>query len=578
MPGAFVQDDSIIKTPQTEIRPSHEEMHPSKAHQSTAKDPDSGLILGFVDVDAVKKTPTKCTIKTVNSVEAIQSQPTTPNFDFKWNRPDTILSPEAQKIMESVREQAAKIKVKMQAERDEQARKDVETAQLFDVGGRKIAFPKGKSGRYSDIHKQEFKKMDSIAGHISSWKNKFQAGSMSLKRSNSKAGLGDASSSDLELSAANKANIDSANRRLENKAPGKRVKQNHQDDVSSGRPVSRDSQLASLSKHNTTGIIRSKSGISSTLTTPTKASLARAASVKYPHTTKIPMLGRSKSFKELASPSGVRSEGNNKYISSLNRFGSMKSILHKPNHKYSDDPVKVAEGTHLPAPTQTSKVFVNKELPGLPAAYPKAIASSPSMKHVNFDLTPNTKSAIQLAAASPSPSKIPALRCPAKPLGAANLPDKITYPQLSRPGPLSSNPTQPGDFTFRSTKTINVGPAGFNPGTPTIRQVRPSGIATPLAAFEHLPNIPHGMPNKKRRRADSDDEGEENIPPHAEHEVEGPKAKKLKSMALPEKGASSEPSIGVKKGTAAQITKPGKGKGILSLSRLNMLARPKNRR
>ena len=578
MPGAFVQDDSIIKTPQTESHPSHKEMHPSKAHQSTAKELNSCLDLGFIEVDAVKKTPTKSTIQTVNTVDTTQSKPATPNFDFKWNRADTILSPEAQKIMESVREQAAKIKLKMQAERDEQARKDVETAQMFGVAGRKIAQPKGRSGRYSDVHKQEFKKMDSIAGHISAWKNKFQASSMSLKRSNSKARLGDAGSSDIEIPVAHKANINSDSGRLENNAPGKRVKQRHQDDVSSGRPVSRDSQLDSVSKLNTSGIPRSKSGIPSTLTTPTKASLARAASVKYPQTTKIPMLGRSKSFKEFTSPSGAKSEGSNKHFSSLNRLGNMKSILHKPNHKYSDDPVKIAEGTHLPAPAQPSKVYINKELPGLPAAFPKMIPSSPSMKQVNFDFTPNTKSAIQLAAASPSPSKIPALRSPTKPLGATKPADKITYPQLSRPGPLTLNPTQPGDFTFRSTKTINVGPANFGLVTPTIRQVRPSGIATPLAAFEHLPNIPHGMPNKKRRRTDSDDEEVENIPPHAEHEVEGPKAKRLKSSAVPEKGASSEPSVGEKRRTAAQTTKPAKGRGILSLSRLNMLARPKNRR
>jgi len=590
MPGSYIQDDHVIKTPPTAScnGPAQGEMHPSKTHQSTAKKLDSGPRLGFVDVDAVKATPTKSTIKTIETATPSRIKPpSSPNFDFKWNRPDTVLSPEAQKIMESVREQATKIKVKMQAEREEQARRDGEVEELFGIGGRKIAKPKGKAGRYSDVHKEEFRKMDSISGHVSAWKNKFQAGSTSLKRSKSKAGFDD-SQAEVAQSAGSG--------RLENTSPGKRMRRAYQDDTSSARPVSRDDQQEISSKPNTPGLVRSKSSIPmplalpSAATTPTKASLARAASTKQLQNTKIPSLGRSKSFKDITSPSGSKTEGSNKYMTSL------KSILHKPQHKYSNDPIKVAEGTHLPI--STSPMRLNKELPSLPATLGHALPTSPSMKRVAF--TPTGKSTYELAAASPSPSKIPTSHSQRRMTGISALtsPGKVSYPQpvsypaLSRPaGPLNSNPTKPGDFSFRSTKSINVGPATSGLSSPsTIRQVRPSGIPTTLAgvlpAFENVPAVPgveHGLSSKKRRRADSDDEdGEkENVAAGGQAGEDGRMAKKSKRSGGDGGKVTTGTSMAGKRLEKAKAGKPGekpKGKGFLSLSRLNMLARPKERR
>lgn len=590
MPGSYIQDDHVIKTPQTASRngPPQEEMRSSKVHQSTAKKPDSGLRLGFIDMDAVKATPTKSTMKTVDAATPSGIKPPSSlSFDFKWTRPDTVLSPEAQKIMESVREQAAKIKVKMQAEREEQARRDGEAEELFGVGGRKIAKPKGKAGRYSDVHKEEFKKMDSIAGHVSAWKNKFQAGSTSPKRSKSNAGFDDFQAEVIQSAGSG---------RLENTSPGKRMRRDYQDDTSSARPMSRDDQHETGSKPNTPGLVRSKSSIPmplalpSAATTPTKASLARATSTKQLQNTKIPSLGRSKSFKDVTSPSGAKLAGSNKYMTSL------KSILHKPQHKYSDDPIKVAEGTHLPIPT--SPVRLNKELPSLPATLGHALSTSPSMKRVAF--TPTSKSTYELAAASPSPSKIPTSHSQRRMTGLppSTSPDKVNYPQpvsypaLSRPvGPFNSNPSDPGDFNFRSTKSINVGPATSGLSSPsTIRQVRPSGIPTTLAgvlpAFESVPAVPaveHGLSSKKRRRADSDDEddGKENVPAGGQAGDDGRIAKKMKRSGGDDEKVATGTSMAGKRLEKAKAAKPGakpKGKGMLSLSRLNMLARPKERR
>ncbi|MCJ1387293.1 hypothetical protein MMC18_000134 [Xylographa bjoerkii] len=577
MPGAFVQDDSVNMTPQPKINtcPSFEEMHPSKVHTSTLKTPTSRLPLKPLDTDPVKSKPTESAIKPANVNMPSQFKGTplkkattlnSPGFDFKWSRPDTILSPEAQKIMESVREEAARIKAKMQAEKDEQERRDGESDRLFSAVGRKIATPRGKAGRYSNVHTQEFQKMDSIANHVSTWKNKFQAGSASLKTSQSRINLDHYGRHD-QTSTAFTSDLSSdsdARGRLENTAPGKRAKQKYQDDTSSGRPVSRDT------KQHIGGLVRSKSGLPSVMTTPTKASLARATSVKHSQTiTKIPTLGRSKSFKDIGSPAGSKTEGSHKYLSSLSRIG-MKSILYKPQPKYSDDPLKVAGGTHLPIPS--SKISLNKELPSLPGTPLRGLQHSPSLKRVCF--TPTTKATHDLAAASPSPSKIPSLHFHSQNTESSKSPDAVTYPTLIQSEPLNSILTQPGEFTFRSIKTARFGPATSGLSSPTIRQVRPSGIATPLAAFETVPSIPHGISNKKRRRADSGGaEDGENKPPQYEQVEEGPKAKKMKIATPSTKAETAEKRVAGKNAKSSNQ----KTKGILSLSRLNMLARPKNR-
>ena len=570
------------------LYPSLEEMHPSKVQQSTTKQPDSGLRLGFVDVSASARTasPSKATIKTVNqdtptkTKGSLPEHLSSPGFEFKWNRPDFNLSSEAQKIMDSVREEAARIKAKMQAERDTQARKDVETDNLYGVGGRKIAKPKGKVGRYSDVHMQEFKKMDSIAGHVSAWKNKIQGNTTSLKRSKSKAELDVPEQPKGILLQASK---DHDSGRLENTAPAKRVKQHRQDDTSAARPVSRDNNLENETKHSVSALPRPKSSMPSAITTPTKASLARSASVKHPHTSMLPSLGRSKSTKELASPCLAKTEGNNKYLSSLAKFGSMKSILHRPEPKFSDDPTKIAAGTHLPTPK--GKLILDKQLPTLPGTPLASPQRSPTVKRVEF--TPSTKSRYALAAASPSPSKIPAPHFQHDDTGLSKS-DGVAYPSLAARH-LSSNSAQPGDFTFRSSKPINFGPSTSGLTSPTIRQVRPSGVTTPLSAFQNMPTVSHGISNKKRRRPDSDDEDvdedlENKAPRDIEAVDEGPRMKKVKTSTHPEgKTDNSMPAKRRMTGVGGKTTKLGGAKekpkkGMLSLSRLNMLARPKDRR
>ena len=349
---------SAMKTPPTvfRVRPDLGEMHPSKVHQSTNKltpldykSRAEGVPTGMISSTTMdlpsstaKATPTKLRA-------SLPSHMSSPGFDFSFDRPESDLSADAQKIMEGVREQAARIKARMQEERVLQQQKDGDTDQLYGVAGRKIAKPKGKSGRFSDAHKQQFRKMDSIANHVSIWKNNAPAGTnKSLKRSGSKAGLDDPPhAKTLTQSTSSKSLRSIADTdRLENNAPGKRVKKNANDDTSTSRPMEHGNRSEeSMPQTATPKAAAVESNLPNAITTPTKASLARAASVKSSKASMIPSLSRGNSTKTLRSPS--KSEGSKKYRSSIARFGNVKSILSRHQPKFSNDPEKIAAGEYI---------------------------------------------------------------------------------------------------------------------------------------------------------------------------------------------------------------------------------------
>lgn len=578
---------SALKTPvvDSRFRPGIEEMHPSKVHRSTNKQIRYGLQLSSENMSSQatatesnpaenKNTPTKLPGSWPISL-------TSSNFDFSFSQDDSVLNSEARRIMDSVHGEAAKIKAQLQAERAKQDRSDEEGDQLDSVRVRRIAQAKGKAGRYSNVHMQEFKKMDSIADHASLWKNRFHTDT-SLTKPKADGETMDLARQ-LPKSKSFKAIRSDDGDRLENLAPGKRSKRTYQEDTSAARPLSRGKQLEDESVPVTPLKAGSRFGLPSAIFTPTKVSLARAASVKSTKTSMIPSLSRSNSTKTMESPMMPRTEGSNKYLSSLAKFGHMKSILHR-QPKLSNDPIKVSAGAPL---SLTTEIRINKELPSLPSTPQLGLKRSPTLTR-RVEFAPGTQAKNDLVMASPSPSKIPALHLPRQ-TNTPKVSQPILYPSLANSPNITTRtkiPTvsTPGDFTFRSDKTIQFNEAPSPVKTPTIRQVRPSGISTPLPVFENLPPIPHGMPNKKRRRMDSDDEDEENIPPPgtiAADDGDEPRAKRLKS--LPKKDVLKEVPV-ERKGTKSKIagggtskTGGGKGKGVLSLSRLNMLARPKNR-
>jgi hypothetical protein len=609
---AIVSSPLAPRTPATagRIKPSLEEMHPSKVHHSTAQEPDSGLRLGFADIEATSPNqPSGVKQQTPSKISA-------PTFDFRFAHPAPQLGPEAQRMMDELREEALRIKVKLAAEREEKRNVGEERADGV-IGGRKIAQPKGKVGRFSDVHMAEFKKMDSIAGHPSAFRaqpGRFTPSTASLKRSPSKAQLDDREGTHKKAGHASEET-----ERLENTAPAKRARKRVEDDTSSARPVSTENKVMPT----TPTIPRSQSSFLSSIRTPTQASLARAASVTKP-ATQIPTLSRSpskpnlnptpKAFTKSATTNNLASAPKSEpksLLRSPSRFDRVKSILRYPG---SSAKKPSAMPTAIPTLSRSpSKPNLDKVLPSVPST-PGGNGTSKTAKHVNFTTdTVNKHAATGQNSPSPMKSGIPrstsktSLRV--KYLSGAKLEadvqypsiadhsslendaTKVEYPSLAGVRPLPEAPRQtistlppsvPGTFTFRSDHTISFGASpkvfGSSPGQASVRQVRQSILPHSMpGAFPGnnkenpgpLPAVPHGMANKKRRRVDSDDETEEEI-------ERSPK--KHKTVVAEGQMLMAPDLQGGKMTPKSKTQSPAKKKGVLSLSRLNMLARPKMRK
>lgn len=612
-------------------------MHPSKIQQSTTKEPDSGLRLGFADIGASKnqQTPSKPMADS--------------SFEFRFARPGPQLSAEAQHMMDGLREEALRVKARLIAEREEAAKNAGEVA-TNGIAGRKIAQAKGKAGRFSDVHMAEFKKMDSIADHPSSFRaqpGRLAPAKPALKRSQSQAKLDEREEikeqpsriapvkpalkrsrsqaklqerEDIKEQAKNTRILQSE--RLENDAPPKRARKGLGEDTSSARPVSRDNKPSTPQKQaNTLAFI----------TTPTHSSLARAASIKKP-TTHIPTLSRSPSKPNLnaaptmyAVPTGLPKSTTTSSLSSIpksepksflrspGKVERLKSMLRYPSMSAKKPAAPSALPVFALSPT---KPDFNKALPSLPTT-PGGYQQSKSIKHVSFTPEAVDKNADSIRN-SPSPVKsgiprsISRLNLQAKNLSSqpsvnSFKPLEVSYPSIAdhpsvkeqsktaelstltgmRPLPMPPRPVTterltslsgPGTFTFRSDHTINFAksPTGFgsSPGQASVRQVRSSifgGMpgSFPVSNKENTPihSAAHGFSNKKRHRAESEEDNEE--------EVER-SPKKLKTGATPGPSLMTQKLEAAKTNSSSRTPSPKK-KG-LSLSRLNMLSRPKMRK
>lgn len=625
-PRASTITFSPLKTPNTSSR-FHlpvEEMHPSKAHSAIKK---SASKLQLQGADSLLRAPK---IFSSSSVEG-ETTPTTlkgslpshlssPKFEFSFPRPDVHLSVETQKIMDSVREEAAKIKAEMQLDRDNKERKDEEAEQVDSRGGRKIAKARGKAGRFSEVHMQEFRKMDSIANHASL--SRFQQPTASsLKRSNSKACL-DPDETEGRAGAQRTLTPSDDEAALQNNSPVKRARKNHHDDTAAARRLS-----PNPSRH-----------LPSAFITPTKASVARSASAKQMKTM-IPSLFRTPSSKAIPSPTHSKTEGSQKFLPMLSGFKSMKSFLYRQPTNLPNERKEGAVGTGIPLVQGINRhdEDIGTQIGPRKAhesTSEEAEPSTPLPKRVGFSASSNAR--YELTKSSPSPSKIPGLQMHR---AASPFPESepVVYPLLTSNSPRSavpvaflspsknadsrshyllkagskssdiypslaespnittrartpSRPSNVDDFTFRTEKAWPGKPGSdesspkknprSTPGSRTIRQVRPSGIVTPVAPFD-FPTIPHGLQNKKRHRADSDDETE-NIPPESSVdglEEQGPRAKKVKISSHKE---LPSPNKKITRGRAIVSSNSAAGnvqaaKRVLSLSRLNALARPKTR-
>ncbi|KAL9620717.1 MAG: hypothetical protein Q9160_004730 [Pyrenula sp. 1 TL-2023] len=464
---------SALNTPQTAPKPTHSEMHPELAHKSTTKAPDSGQRLGFRDV--VKKD-------SFDTPSRFPTHPASSDFKFRYVA-DKGLSQDAEDMRAEIREKASRIKEQMRAQRNEHEGAD---EGLVSAVGRKIAMPRGRAGRFSDVHMAEFKKMDSIENHPSSFRAqpKFAQPTVnSLKRTSSKAGLDEpvrprtagkdsVMTNDTHTGSQTSPDCPSSFRFGFPSAPSsqisnrsKRARKDGNDDVSTMRPTSKDSE-AEPTRCST--LPRPKS--SSNLFTPTKASMGRSQSTKtlssspsksslIPRSTTIrevkssdeqlpavqkascnaasKSIPKSISMKELrdattmptsntpstaqhvqlpakllsaaAATPLVKPQSTMK--SKLPTLSSLKSILRRTTSRpISNDPVKIAAGTHIAS--EAGNQTVNRRLddlssdgvqnvPDRRATFFKPAGSS--QKRVEF--TPSVKDRYELAAASPSPVK-----------------------------------------------------------------------------------------------------------------------------------------------------------------------------
>ncbi|TLD36947.1 Aspartate aminotransferase [Venturia nashicola] len=202
------------KTPKQKspIKPDGLEMHPAH-HHKTATPYDEARWLGFFKMGTHQEpakpatppaavpaspTPMKSPIPDLNAVPS-------PNFNFTFARDrPKALSAAAQALLAETEEETARVRAELIANMPK-----VPESALESAAGRKMAKPKGKAGRFSDVHMAAFKKMDSIANHPSAWRldpnrkkpattavqagfSKFdvdQPAARSLKRSTSKAEL-----------------------------------------------------------------------------------------------------------------------------------------------------------------------------------------------------------------------------------------------------------------------------------------------------------------------------------------------------------------------------------------------------
>ena len=318
-----------------------EEMHPKHLHQSTVKPREEARWLGFSNMVPATEPP-----KRNNKLAEAQATPSrttskqehafkSPEFPFTFRREQSLeLSPEAKQLMEEKRAEALRIKGQMKS--------NGEAARLF--GGeldRKIAQPKTKKSRFSELHDAAFKKMDSIANHASAYRKDpsrltapattskipAQTPSKSLKRSPSKAELDNAEATPSRTvpRATSKTNIFQSGSQLkrassmknlrdqatEEAFPAKRVKRVETKEASSSRPTSSSSNSSSdkqsaqpsTPQHLQPSHQQPSYPNLTHLSTPTQSSLARASSAKSTKvTSKIPApsLARSPSKPDLA--------------------------------------------------------------------------------------------------------------------------------------------------------------------------------------------------------------------------------------------------------------------------------------
>lgn len=372
-------------------------------------------------------------------------------------------------------------------------------------------------------------------------------------------------------------------------------------------------------------------------TSPGKSEVPVAVSSPKPtFKSRLEALKESRGLKELKELKEAKESKESKEAEELKeQKESDEALLSQPDTPLRRSVMKSVFGSSLfssrrqsaiPQPVVTPPRFSNLNLNRLAATQPlkkvvKHVTFTPEVTRTIFDpdsLTLYKTSAIKKILQRSETKEA----LTEQDAGTIAYPDLSAYKDLLDAEPESAKsptptPSVPGKFTFRSDHTIKFGqpsPIGFgaSPGQSSVRQVRtsikssdmPGSFPEPVSPSSHpdkenaaptpskmLSSVPHGMSNKKRHRADS-------VDGDADKEAADRAGKRTKSSQVPEGQAllaprlASTPSASAKKPTitrsvgktpvrpinrAVRSVSPSKKRPTLSMSRLNMLAQPKNR-
>lgn len=334
----------------------------------------------------------------------------------------------------------------------------------------------------------------------------------------------------------------------------------------------------------------------------------------------------------------AKADGFARRILSPARMQKVKSILRSQpaadSACGSAIPQPALYGSHTPAPPR-----LDKELPPVPFTTPrrkltsKKVTFTPETKRAAVDQNSPTplKSALfrfRSASGPKSTRDVEMKNTASGPGGHVAYPDLSAFKDIIEPKGDSAKkrvPSVPSSFTFRSDHTIEFGNApetgfGSSVGQSSVRQVRqslsqaaslPGSFPTPPAASSHpdkentapasssktLHGVLHGLTSKKRHRPSSDEED-------AQREAAERASKKRKNTTTgaerpalsSAKPISSTPQSNAKRArlnstasltpsrqqvnktpTATPRSASSAKKQGMSMSRLNMLARPKTR-
>lgn len=541
-----VANNDVNKTPSTAkgLAVDKQEMHPS-LFQSVAKKLENEERLGF-NPAAFIATPTRHGNNHLNAPNtapqkrSVENPFSSPSFEFRFKRPSADLSTDAQRMMEEVREKAALIKEKLSAEQKEAEKNGLDGT----TGMRKFATPKGKLGRYSDVHMQEFKKMDSIANHASSYRadpSRSNSPKKSLKRTLSKAELN--KPDDTPSSPTKPANASKVATPTATPVTNKRIKQLD----GTSKPV-KDTTPSKLPRTHSVTSMRKEAASNSG-----------------------PSMPRTPSKKGVRGHSSVpQTDPANKRRSAIAKgLSSVKSILRKPQIHFSNDPTKQAAGTHFAMPEVPKHEPPVSSVGITSAVQPTSIAKTPGSrleKQVSFSPVPEVfGNSTGKEPPTPTPMKQHILY-PHLP------PCKALSPQSDRssPGKVASPSVGARDFTFRAGSKINFSsPGKTQPSTPVIREEKKALRQSP-GKNASFPTVPHGLSNKKRKRNSTEDDTEDK-----ENDHDGPSEKA--HMESPSKRVKMAPAA-AKVPAKAVPDAAAKKRSVLSLSRLQQLAKPKARK